>query len=45
MIRFLNFVFVLLSAAVSVSAAVDGGQDVVAALLERIGGEVAVPST
>lgn len=39
MIRFLNFVFVLLSAAVSVSAAVDGGQDVVAALLERIGGE------
>ena len=39
MIRFLIFVFVLLSAAVSVSAAVDGGQEVVAALLERIGGE------
>ena len=38
MIRFLIFVFVLLSAAVSVSAAVGGGQEVVAALLERIGG-------
>lgn len=40
MIRFLIFVFVLLSAAVSVSAAVDGGQEVLPHSLNVSGAKV-----